>query len=145
MILQEKEQELLRSKLDREITPMLILESQSKVDTGGWVGKKNIRVIVTPEELFLIALGKRPLVEYAQLEDCNESRYNPSSGEMILAPATSLRNRKLSLRPLEAMKLLKALGVPESTGKTVVNEHVNDESDSLHNLSDSTFNAAEDF
>ena len=124
---------------------MLILESQSKVDTGGWVGKKNIRVIVTPEELFLIALGKRPLVEYAQLEDCTESRFIPSSGEMVLAPATSLRNRELSLPPLEAMKLMKALGLTESTGKTVVNEHVNDESNSLHNLSDSTFNAAEDF
>ena len=145
MILQEKEQELLRSKLDREITPMLILESQSKVDTGGWVGKKNIRVIVTPEELFLIALGKRPLVEYIPMQDCAQSRYNPSSGEIILAPAKSLKNHELSFPPLEAMKLLKALGVSESTGKTVVNEHINDESDSLHNLPDSTFNRAEDF
>ena len=145
MILQEKEQELLRSKLDREINPVLIMESNSKVDTGGWLGKRNIRAIVTSEELFLIALGKRPLVEYAQLEDCTESRYNPSSGEMILAPATSLRNRELSLPPLEAMKLLKALGVPEISGKIVVNEHVNDESNGLHNLSDSTFNVTEDF
>ena len=145
MILLEKEQELLRSKLDREINPVLIMESHSKVDTGGWLGKRNIRAIVTSEELFLIALGKRPLVEHAQLEDCTDSRYNPSSGEMILAPATSLRNRELSLPPLEAMKLMKALGVPESTGKTVVNEHANDESNGLHNLPDSTFNAAEDF
>ena len=138
MILQAKELELLRSKLNREINPVLVMETHSKVDTGGWLGKRNIRAIVTSEELFLIASGKRPLVEYAQLEDCNESRYNPSSGEMILAPATSLRNRELSLPPLEAMKLLKALGVPESTGKTVVN-------DESSNLSDSTFNAAEDF
>ena len=145
MILLEKEQELLRSKLDREINPVLIMESHSKVDTGGWLGKRNIRAIVTSEELFLIALGKRPLVEHVQLEDCTDSRYNPSSGEIILAPATSLRNRELSLPPLEAMKLLKALGVPESTGKTVLNEHANDESNGLHNLPDSTFNAAEDF
>ena len=145
MILQEKEQELLRSKLNRDINPVLIMETHSKVDTGGWLGKRNIRAIVTSEELFLIASGKRPLVEYARLEDCTESRYNPSSGEMILAPATSLRNRELSLPPLEAMKLLKALGVPESTGKTVVNEHANDESNGLHNLPDSTSNAAEDF
>ena len=138
MILQAKELELLRSKLNREINPVLVMETHSKVDTGGWLGKRNIRAIVTSEELFLIASGKRPLVEYAQLEDCTESRYNPSSGEMILAPATSLRNRELSLPPLEAMKLLKALGVTESTGKTVVN-------DESSNLSDSTFNAAEDF
>ena len=124
---------------------MLILESQSKVDTGGWIGKKNIRVIVTPEELFLIALGKRPLVEYAPMQDCAQSRYNPSSGEIILAPAKSLKNHELLLPPLEAMKLLKALGVPEITGKTVVNEHINDESNGLHNLPDSTFNTAEDF
>ena len=141
MILQTKEQELLKSKLDREINPVLIMETHSKVDTGSWLGKRNIRAIVTSEELFLIALGKRPLVEHVRLEDCTESRYNPSSGEMILAPATSLRNRELSLPPLEAMKLLKALGVPENTGKTVVN----DESNSLHYVSDSTFNAAEDF
>ena len=121
------------------------METNSKVDTGSWLGKRNIRAIVTPEELFLIALGKRPLVERAQLEDCTDSRYNPSSGEMILAPATSLRNRELSLPPLEAMKLMKALGLTESTGKTVVNEHVNDESNSLHNFPDSTFNRAEDF
>ena len=145
MILLEKEQELLRSKLNREINPLLVMESHSKVDTGGWLGKRNIRAIVTSEELFLIALGKRPLFEHVRLEDCTDSRYNPSSGEMILAPATSLRNRELSLPPLEAMKLLKALGVPESTGKTVVNEHINDESNSLHNLPDSTFNRAEDF
>ena len=145
MILLEKEQELLRSKLDREINPLLVMESHSKVDTGGWLGKRNIRAIVTSEELFLIALGKRPLVENAQLEDCTDSRYNPSSGEMILAPATSLRIRELSLPPLEAMKLMKALGLTESTGKTVVNEHVNDESNSLHNFPDSTFNRAEDF
>ena len=145
MILLEKEQELLRSKFDREINPVLIMESHSKVDTGGWLGKRNIRAIVTSEELFLIALGKRPLVEHVKLEDCTDSRYNPSSGEMILAPATSLRNRELSLPPLEAMKLMKALGLTESTGKTVVNEHVNDESNSLHNLPDSTFNRAEDF
>ena len=145
MILQEKEQELLRSKLDREITPMLILESQSKVDTGGWVGKKNIRVIVTPEELFLIALGKRPLVEYIPMQDCAQSRYNPSSGEIILAPAKSLKNHELSFPPLEAMKLLKALGVRETAGQTDLNEHQKEGPNTFLSSPGLTRNTAEEF
>ena len=145
MILQAKELELLRSKLDREINPVLIMETHSKVDTGGWLGKRNIRAIVTSEELFLIASGKRPLVEYAQLEDCNESRYNPSSGEMILAPATSLRNRELSLPPLEAMKLLKALGVRETAGQTDLNEHQKEGPNTFLSSPGLTRNTAEEF
>jgi hypothetical protein len=51
---------------------MLILESESLVDTGGWLGKRKIRIIVTSAELFLVALGKRPLLENVKLEDCTE-------------------------------------------------------------------------
>ena len=145
MILQAKEQELLRSQLDRDIKTTLILESQSKVDTGGGLGKRNIRIIVTSEELFLIALGKRPLFENVKMEDCTESRYNPSSGEIILAPATSLRNNELSIPPVEAIKLLKAVGVTETTGTTIPSEHKNDGANALPFLPDSRGNGHEDF
>jgi len=145
MILQAKEQELLRSKLDRKIKPMLILESESLVDTGGWLGKRKIRIIVTSAELFLVALGKRPLLENVKLEDCTESRYTPSSGKIILAPATSLRNNELSIPPVEAIKLLKAVGVTETTGTTIPSEHKNDGANALPFLPDSTGNGHEDF
>ena len=145
MILHEKEQKLLRSKLDREINPVLIMESHSKVDTGGWLGKRNIRAIVTSEELFLIALGKRPLVEYIPMQDCAQSRYNPSSGEIILAPAKSLKNHELSFPPLEAMKLLKALGVRETAGQTDLNEHQKEGPNTFLSSPGSTRNTAEEF
>ena len=74
MILLEKEQELLRSKLDREINPVLIMESHSKVDTGVGLGKETSGPSSLQKNCFLL-LWENGLSLNMQLEDCTESRY----------------------------------------------------------------------
>ena len=83
------------------------------MDTGGWFGDRQVWASVTSDELFLVAAGKRPLLERVYLQDCYSSHYNPSSGEVVIA-TESLMCNQLAFHPGEAMELLKALGIEES-------------------------------
>ena len=113
-ILDTKELDLLQTELGEDIEPRTSLRSQTKVDTGGWLGNRPIWVSVTEEEILLCAAGKRPFFERVQLQDCTDSHYNPATGEVVIAPSEALICNQLTFHPGEAMALLTAIGIEES-------------------------------
>ena len=78
----------------------------TKVDVGRWLGKRRICACVLADEMVLLAPGRRPYAESIALADLQASRYNHVTGEVMLAPATGARLRRLKLAPLEGLQLL---------------------------------------
>jgi hypothetical protein len=109
-----KERELLTEEAGEDIEPRLSLRSQTKVDTGGWFGSTPLWLAVSEDEIFVLANGKRPYFERVSLQDCNETHYNPATGEIIIAPTEGLICNQLAFSPSEAMELLQTLGIEES-------------------------------
>ena len=109
-----KERELLNEEAGEDIEPRLSLCSQTKVDTGGWFGSTPLWLAVSEDEIFVLANGKRPYFERVSLQDCNETHYNPATGEIIIAPTEGLIFNQLAFPPSEAMEILKTLGIEES-------------------------------
>lgn len=109
-----KERELLNEEAGEDIEPRLSLCSQTKIDTGRWWGKAPLWLAVSEEEIFVLAAGKRPYFERVSLQDCNETHYNPATGEIIIAPAEGLICNQLAFSPSEAMELLQTLGIEVS-------------------------------
>ena len=119
-----KERELLNEEAGEEIEPRLSLRSQTKVDTGGWFGSTPLWLAVSEDEIFVLAAGKRPYFERVSQQDCTESRYNPATGEIIIAPAEGLICNQLAFPPSEAIELLKILGIEESQWTHKVTQEV---------------------
>ena len=128
-ILDTKEQKLLKEEAGVDIAPLLSLRSQTKVDTGGWLGSKPVWVCVTSDELFLVAAGRRPFFERVSLQDCAGSHYNAATGEVVLSPTEALMCNQLALLPTEAMELLKAMGIEASQWTAKVAPAIPDEDD----------------
>ena len=124
-----KEQELLQTEFGEDLEPRISLRSQTKVDTGGWLGDRPIWVSVTEDEIFLCAAGKRPFLERVNLQDCTDSHYNPSTGEVVIAPTEALMCNQLAFHPGEAMELLAAIGIEESEWTGSANQEYLDEED----------------
>lgn len=122
-----KELDLLQTELGEDIEPRTSLRSQTKVDTGGWLGDRPIWVSVTEDEMLLCAAGKRPFFERVQLQDCTDSHYNPGTGEVIIAPSEALMCNQLAFKPGEAMELLTAIGIEESEWTGIATTESGDE------------------
>ena len=110
----QKEIELLQEETGEEIEPRLSLCSQTKVDTGRWLGSTPLWVAVSSDELFILAAGKRPYFERVSLQDCEETHYNAATGEIIIAPTEGLICNQLAFSSTDAIELLKTLGIEES-------------------------------
>ena len=124
-----KELDLLQTELGEDIEPRTSLRSQTKVDTGGWLGDRPIWVSVTEDEILLCAAGKRPFFERVQLQDCTHSHYNPATADVVIAPSEALMCNQLAFHPGEAMALLTAIGIEESEWTGIATPESRDEED----------------
>lgn len=82
------------------------LQTQTRVDTGGWGLNPRLRVTALNKELVLYAAGKRPFIERQPFQLLGESHYNHVTGELMLAPGGDARVRRLRLPPIEGQELL---------------------------------------
>ncbi len=82
----------------------------TRVDVGLWFRKARVWIGVFETEIVLLAAGKQPFLERADLDDLGEAQYNVLTGELVLEPAPSLSLKKLVLSPIEAGQVLSQIG-----------------------------------
>lgn len=100
----------LESALLTELTngadPGLLLRSRTRIDCGRWWRSTPVWLCITASELILFAVARRRYTECLPLALCSTSHYLPATGELVIAPADSLRLKKLALTPREAVNAL---------------------------------------
>ena len=85
---------------------IMLLKSDTRVDTGGWFQRGEIWVCALPRELALFAAGRKPFLQKTPYEHLRASIYNHVTGEVALAPAHGLKQHILKVPPLEGYQLL---------------------------------------
>lgn len=100
----------LESALLKELTggaePKLLLRTRTRIDAGRWWRSNPIWLCITADELILFAVARRRYTERIPLADCQASHYAHSTGELVIDPTESLRIKRLSLTPREALNAL---------------------------------------
>jgi hypothetical protein len=100
----------IESALLKELTggaePKLLLRTRTRIDAGRWWRSNPIWLCITVDELILFAIARRRYTERVPLADCQASHYAHSTGELVIDPTESLRIKRLSLTPREALNAL---------------------------------------
>ena len=100
----------LESALLTELTngtePKLLLRTRTRIDCGRWWRRTPVWLCITSSELILFAVARRRYAERAPLADCAASHYAPPTGELVIDPTETLRIKRLSLTPREALNVL---------------------------------------
>ena len=90
-------------------TPLLLLRSDTRVDTGRWLRKSPLWLCVTQTDILLLAASKRRYVQRMPISDCTTSQYCHTSGALLLQPSDAWRFNTIQLPPADALKVLKHL------------------------------------
>ncbi len=83
------------------------VETRTRVDTGAWGWRGRLSVCLLPDELLLLAPGRRPYVERVGRSELAASLYNAVTGELVLAPASRVRQRTVCVSPLDGCAILR--------------------------------------
>lgn len=98
------------SALLKELTegaePKLLLRTRTRIDAGRWWRRNPVWLCITANELILFAVARRRYAERAPLADCQASHYAHATGELVIDPTETLRIKRLSLTPREALNAL---------------------------------------
>src|SRR5207244_9944251 len=85
-------------------TPILTLETGTRVDVGQWFRGGRVSLACFPGRVVLSAPGKRPYREEIPAAELGDSFYNFLMGELVLT-----KGCRLKLEPLEAQKILEQI------------------------------------
>ena len=100
----------LEEKLLREETggaePGLRIRTGTRIDLGRWWRSSPVWLCIVGNELILLAVARRRYFERVSLTDCRGSHYVHATGELVIDPTESLRIKRLSLSPREALDVL---------------------------------------
>jgi len=84
----------------------LFSRSETPVDVGNWLRRAPLCAAALAGELLIFAAGKNPYLEKVAFRNLQRSLYNHITGELVLAPAPSLRHRRLKMAPAEGYQFL---------------------------------------
>lgn len=87
----------------------LALASGTTVDTGSWVRRATVHVVVLDDEVVFVAGGPRPFVRRMPRAGLSAAVYNHVTGQVVL-PESGLPG--IALDPLEARDLLRLAALP---------------------------------
>jgi len=86
--------------------PALLLRSDTRVDTGRWLGKSAVWVCLTDSAIVLVAASKRRYVQRMSLSECEQTEYCHTSGALHLHPSDQWRFNTIALPPVDGLKVL---------------------------------------
>jgi len=86
--------------------PKLVVRTQTRIDTGKWLGRSAVWLCVTGQQVVLFAVKKRHWIERASLADAEASWYCHVTGELVIEPTDQLTFGRLKLSPTEALGVL---------------------------------------
>ncbi len=90
---------------------VLVLRSQTKIDTGRWYRRSSLWLGVSSDVLILAAVGTRRYAQSVPLNECSESYYCHATGELVLEPVDTLTFKRLKMMPANALAVLTATGI----------------------------------
>jgi len=96
----------LLTELTGGTEPKLLLRTRTRIDCGRWWRRTPVWLCVTGTELILFAVARRRYVDRVPLSECRASHYAHSTGELVIDPTETLRIKRLSLTPREALNAL---------------------------------------
>ena len=102
------ERELLNAETDGA-EPHLILRTDTYVDAGRWLRSTPLWLCVMDDEILVLAASRRCFVEATPIEECRETWYCHTTGELVLAPKEGLEQPRLAMSPVDALKVLDEL------------------------------------
>ncbi len=88
-----------------------VFRTGTPIDVGSWFGRRRVWACVLENELLLVARGRHPHIERVPFDRLQDSLYNHVTGEVVLGPAENVKVTRLRLSPVEAVQLLRCLGV----------------------------------
>lgn len=97
---------------------LMLLKSDSTVDTGGWFSRQQVWVCALARELALFAAGHKPFLQKTPYAHLRESIYNHSTTAVVLAPSRGLKLHTLAVPPLEGYQLLAQIYNPNKGGES---------------------------
>jgi hypothetical protein len=100
--------------------PLVLTCARTRIDTGRWWRTSPLWLAVMRDEVIVFAVGRRRYLERMPIAACGGSFYNHATGELVLAPAESLRFRQLRMKPSEALHIISLLS---STSNTSTQHH----------------------
>jgi len=87
--------------------PVLLLRSNTRIDTGRWLRRSALWLCVTDTDILLLAARKRRYLQRMPIRDCKSSQYCHTSGVLLLEPTDAWRFSTIELPPTDAIKVLK--------------------------------------
>ena len=103
------ERELLREQVG-EAQPRVAIRSSTKIEGGRWWIRTRTWICVMAEEVILMGIARRRLVERLAIKDCAGAYYNHSTGELVI-PDESLELNHFAISPSQAIRLLNLLHI----------------------------------
>lgn len=107
----ELETQLLRAECGGA-EPRLCLRTGTMIDAGRWWRRTPVWLCIVGDELLLLAVARRRLVDRVKLTGCRSSYYHHATGQLVIEPTVDLRMKHLSLTPREALAVLDHLRTP---------------------------------
>ncbi len=102
---------------------LLVLKSDSLIDTGGWFRRSRVWVCATTQELGLLAFGRSSFFQKTPFRALHESLYNHVTGELVLAPALELKLPCVKVPPLDGYQLLAQIYQTDSVNNETGDNH----------------------
>ena len=121
--MKEIEQKLLREAA-ADAEPQLCVRSRTRIDTGRWWWPTPIWLSVVGGELLMLAVSRRRYISRLPLDACAETYYCHTTGELVVESTEELLYKRFKVSPLEALELLKAMGLPQWEA-VVVDDNLN--------------------
>jgi hypothetical protein len=84
----------------------MLLKTRTRVDTGGWLGRRRVWAAALADALVVFAPGRRPCSERIPFALLRGSTYNHVTGELALAPLEGAPVRSLRVSPLDGYQLI---------------------------------------
>ncbi len=89
--------------------PRLCVRTGTRIDAGRWWRKTPVWLCVFDKELLILAVARRRHAERIAIADCQASRYNHATGELVIEEGGKLRFKRFALTPREALDVLAIL------------------------------------
>jgi hypothetical protein len=84
----------------------VLLKTRTRVDVGGWLGRRRVWAAALADSLALFAPGRRPCSERIPFALLRGSTYNHVTGELALALPEGAHVRSLRVGPLDGYQLI---------------------------------------
>ena len=100
-----KEQQLIDLTVDAETIRMKVRTS-TRIDVGLWWRSKPAWLVITNHMLVVLSISRRKHVEKLPLASCQNIRYSPPSGELVISSRPEFRFPRLKMPPSKALEVI---------------------------------------